>query len=226
MRVLLIVLLSYFGFSSLSYGQLDRYEFIVVPTKFDILFESNAYRTSTLIKYLLSESGYTVFYEDELSEYALQNPCKGVRVDLEENSGLLLTKINLLFKNCRNQLVFKSFAGESKSKDYKDAYHESIRQAFSSVLSGKGESTASSQPNKSSAVERLRLISNGGEDYSLVDYSGSVVFRLKKSAAPDVYLVTSNEISGLLFKESSGKWALELTDGTGTKVTTYPEIEQ
>ena len=66
MRVLLIVMLSYFGFSSLSYGQLDRYEFIVVPTKFDILFESNAYRTSTLIKYLLSESGYTVFYEDEL----------------------------------------------------------------------------------------------------------------------------------------------------------------
>lgn len=226
MRLLLLIFLCYFSFSSFSFGQLDRYEFIVVPTKFDILFEPNAYRTSTLIKYLLSESGYTVYYENELSEYALQNPCKGVRVDLEENSGLLLTKIQLLFKNCRNQLVFKSFAGESKSKDYKEAYHESIRQAFSSVLSGKGVTSSEKEPTKSSAVERLRLVFNGGEDYALVDFSGTVVFRLKKSAAPDVYLLTSNEISGLLFKESSGKWALELTDGTGTKVTTYPEIEE
>ena len=104
------VFLSIGLFSSL-HAQFDRYDFVVVPTKFDVFFESNAYRTSTLLKFLLTEAGYDAYYEDELPEYALQNPCKGVKVDLEENSGLLLTKFQILFKDCRNQLVFKTYSG-------------------------------------------------------------------------------------------------------------------
>ena len=217
------VFLSISLFSSLN-AQFDRYDFVVVPTKFDVFFESNAYRTSTLLKFLLTEAGYDAYYEDELPEYALQNPCKGVKVDLEENSGLLLTKFQILFKDCRNQLVFKTYSGESKSKDYKTAYHQSIRQAFSSVLSGKGVSEPK-KIDRASSVDRMRLMSNGGDDYSLVDYSGAVIFRLTKSAATDVYLVNAEEISGILFKNAEGKWTMELTDGSGAKVTTNPEIE-
>ena len=72
----------------------------------------------------------------------------------------------------------------------------------------------------------MRLMSNGGDDYSLVDYSGTVIFRLTKSAATDVYLVNAEEISGILFKNPEGNWTMELTDGSGAKVTTNPEIEQ
>ena len=72
-------------FSSLN-AQFDRYDFVVVPTKFDVFFEPNAYRTSTLLKFLLTEAGYEAYYEDELTEYALQNPCKGIKIDLEESS--------------------------------------------------------------------------------------------------------------------------------------------
>jgi len=206
-------------------AQFDRYDFVVVPTKFDVFFEPNAYRTSTLLKFLLTESGFTAFYENELPEYALQNPCKGITLDLEENSGLLLTKFQILFKDCRNQLVFKTYEGESKSKDYKSAYHQSIRQAFSSVLTGRGVSDLKNI-DRASSVERLRLMSNGEDDYSLVDYAGNVIFRLTKSAATDIYLVSSEEVSGILFKNAEGKWIMELTDGSGDKVTTYPEIEQ
>ena len=67
------VFLSIGLFSSLN-AQFDRYDFVVVPTKFDVFFESNAYRTSTLLKFLLTEAGYKAYYEDELPEYALQNP--------------------------------------------------------------------------------------------------------------------------------------------------------
>ena len=53
-----------------------------------------------------------------------------------------------------------------------------------------------------------------------------MIFRLTKSAATDIYLVSSEEVSGILFKNAEGKWIMELTDGSGDKVTTYPEIEQ
>ena len=35
--------------------------------------------------------------------------------------------------NCKNQVVFKSDIGMSREKDFKTAYHQALRAAFSSV---------------------------------------------------------------------------------------------
>ena len=56
-----------------------------------------------------------------------------MNVNVEKIKGFLNTKLEVQFRNCKNELVFKSAIGTSKLKDFKKGYHAALRAAFESV---------------------------------------------------------------------------------------------
>ena len=115
-----------------SQTDLNDYKYVIVPKKFDVFKKENQYQTSTLIKFLLTKKGFNAIYEDAIPEDLNENGCLGLRVALIDNSSMFSTKTEIQLKDCNRQEVFSTKVGTSKMKDYKGAYNEAIRRAFSS----------------------------------------------------------------------------------------------
>ncbi len=132
-------------FASQAYAQLDDYKYIVVPKKFDNFSEVNQHQTSTLVKYLFTKKGFTTVYDDGYPDDLNSNRCLGLYVSLGDESTMFMTKTVLILKDCKGREVFMTQEGKSKKKEYKDAYHEAITEAFESfdalnyTYNGKGE---------------------------------------------------------------------------------------
>tara|TARA_R110002126_G_scaffold282967_1_gene431856 strand:- start:9223 stop:9999 length:777 start_codon:yes stop_codon:yes gene_type:complete len=113
---------------------LDKYQYIVVTSKFDFLKESDQYQTSSLTKFLLKKKGFNVFLDNEnLSNEIANNRCSALFADVIEESGMLTTKTSIQLKDCYGNVIYKSKTGKSKLKEYKKAYQEAIRKAFETM---------------------------------------------------------------------------------------------
>ncbi|MCO5725216.1 hypothetical protein [Robiginitalea marina] len=128
--LLLVVLL----FPLLKAGaQLNRYKYIVVPLQFEAFRQPNQHQTSTLVKHLFVQEGFTAVYDNALPEDLLAQPCLGLRTRLEDESSLFQTKVRLVLMDCQGRVVFETQEGKSREKDYKLSYREAISEAFSSL---------------------------------------------------------------------------------------------
>lgn len=127
---LLYILIFTVGLQGAIYGQLNNYKYIIVPKRFGAFKTENKYQTSTLVKHLFTEKGFTVVYDDELPEDLANNRCLGLTADLLNNSSLFATKTAITLKDCQNNEVFRTIEGRSKIKDYRDAYWEALKESF------------------------------------------------------------------------------------------------
>lgn len=134
MKKLIFAILVISGaFSSVS-QELNSYKYVIVADEFDFLKEPNQHQLNELTKFLFERNGMESFIEGErLPEDLLQNRCKALNADVESNSGLFSTKLTVVLKDCNNIEVFRSEEGRSKIKSYKEAYHEALRDAFTSI---------------------------------------------------------------------------------------------
>jgi hypothetical protein len=114
-------------------AQLNSYKYIIVPRKFEGFKKENQFRTSTQIKHLFSQYGFSTLYEDQYPPDLAEEPCLGLRVLLLDNSSLLATRVRLGLRDCNGAVVYESVEGKSKSKDYELAYREAIDEAFLSI---------------------------------------------------------------------------------------------
>ncbi|CAM4182503.1 hypothetical protein [Gillisia hiemivivida] len=122
------------GFCFTSVGQnLNSYKYVSVPEKFDFLKESNEYQMNELTKFLFEKYGFTAILENEEvpSDFSKQD-CNILYADLIDNSGLFKTSLQISLKDCKNKQIFLSEEGSSREKEYKKAYQEALRDAFSS----------------------------------------------------------------------------------------------
>ncbi|HSM63436.1 MAG TPA: hypothetical protein VK833_05810, partial [Gillisia sp.] len=104
-----------------------------VPEKYEFLNESNQYQLNKLTKFLFEKYGFKAFLASEEKPMDWNNMiCNILHADVIDDSGLFQTKLQLVLKDCKNEEVFTSKTGSSKEKDFKLAYHEALRDAFSS----------------------------------------------------------------------------------------------
>ena len=95
------------------------------------LKSANQYKTSSLTKFLFNKYGYTSYLStDKFPDDFNSNRCLALFVDIKNLSGMVRTKVSLVFKDCNNTVVYTSKFGSSKNKDYEKAYHIAIRDAF------------------------------------------------------------------------------------------------
>ncbi|MRI02347.1 hypothetical protein GH721_17510 [Kriegella sp. EG-1] len=132
--VYIVLVVFLLGGSNLVMAQanLNKYKYIVVPKKFEEFKKENQYSTNTLVKHLFTKKGYTTVWEDAMPEDLANNQCKALFANLIEDSSLFSTKTKVVLKDCNKQEIFTTQEGKSKSKDYKDAYTESITNAMKS----------------------------------------------------------------------------------------------
>ena len=117
-----------------SQNDINNYKYVSVPDRFDFLKSTDQYQVNSLTKFLLEKNGFLVL--DTSSDYPsdfVKNRCLLLDVNVEKIKGFLNTKLEVQFRNCKNELVFKSAIGTSKLKDFKKGYHAALRAAFESV---------------------------------------------------------------------------------------------
>lgn len=132
----IIVFCLLIAFQNFTFAQSDinNYKYVSVSDRFDFLKTSDQYKLNSLTKFLLNKSGFTVL--DRLNSYPKdlsEDRCLLLDVSVEKLKGFLKTKLEVQFRNCRSEIIYKSEIGSSKQKDFQKAYHEALRSAFESV---------------------------------------------------------------------------------------------
>lgn len=146
MKNLFLPLFLICSFYGMSQAELNKYKYIIVPTKFEAFKSENQYQTSTLIKYNLVENGFTAVYDNDMPADLVAIRCLGLLLALNDDSSMFSTKVTLTLKDCFSNVVYTTVEGMSKEKDYKSAYSGAIKECFKS-LSGVGYKFESSGDN-------------------------------------------------------------------------------
>ncbi len=137
MKLKIALLLVTFCFTTIysnSQNDINGYKYIIVPKKFDFQKTENKYQLSSLTKFLFNKEGFIALLEGEkIPKELYNNPCLGLKAGVQNNSGLLSTKVKIALLDCRNTEIFTTVEGKSKEKDFKKAFHQSVRRAFESV---------------------------------------------------------------------------------------------
>ena len=126
--VLLVLLLN-----SVSFAQsaINDYKYVSVPERYDFLKSDDQYQLNSLTAFLLKKNGFTVITkQDRFPDDLAQNNCLALQANVMNIKGLLMTKLQIVLTNCKDEVVFTSEIGKSKLKAYKKAYHEALRKAF------------------------------------------------------------------------------------------------
>lgn len=154
-------------FNAIAQTSLDHYKYFSVKNHFEFLKEPDQYQVNSLTKFLLQKNGFIVLDKTEDYPHDLaKNRCLLAEVDVVKLKGFLKTKLEVQFKNCRNEVVYTSKVGESREKDFKTAYHEALRKAFESIsemgyqftlmnIISETENTINSLPTSSTDLEQV-----------------------------------------------------------------------
>ena len=127
--LLLVLFLSFQGFCQ----DLNRYQYAVVPAKFEFLKEKDKYRLNTLTKLLMEKYGFKTYLTTDTQPEAIANAnCSKVFVEVLENSTMFVTKLKVVLKDCQNNILFTSDEGTSREKEYGAGFNEALRNAFKS----------------------------------------------------------------------------------------------
>ena len=121
---------------TVSFAQIEKinnYKYIILPERFDFFKETNKYNLNSLTKSMFEKAGFTVFMSNEqLPPDLAVNRCRALYGDLENQSGMLRTKLTVQIKDCFGTVLYTSEEGVSKEKDFQKGYYEALRGAAKS----------------------------------------------------------------------------------------------
>jgi hypothetical protein len=132
MKKLLTIVTLLFGIHCFSQS-INDYKAVIIPLKYDFLKNENQYRLHTLTKVNLVKAGFQAFYNNESIPAEFNDRCSLLYVDVKKESGFLMTKLFITFKDCYNTIIFQSEIGKSREKEFQTAYFEGLNNAFQSV---------------------------------------------------------------------------------------------
>jgi hypothetical protein len=212
---------------NLSFSQsVNEYKYALVPSKFSFLNEVDQYKLNTLTKLLMGKYGFVAFLDNEvLPDEVLNNNCNKVYVDLVKSSGVFTTKLSIVLKDCKNNVLFTSTEGKSREKEFKVAYNEALRDAFTSFETLKYKYSpkdslpvlTNSENQKNQVVLKnesmqenkemlfAQPISNG---FQLIDASPKVILKIFKTSLPTTFLATKEQVQGVLIQKDN-QWFFE-----------------
>ena len=119
---------------SWSYAQdVNQYKYALVPSKYEFLKTADQYQLNSLTEFLMQKQGFDAFLDtDEMPEEMLLSNCNKIYVEVLSSGNFMSTKLTVVLKDCKNNILFTSKEGKSKIKDFKGAYQEALRIAFQS----------------------------------------------------------------------------------------------
>lgn len=113
---------------------LNKYKYVIVSSKFDFVKQIDGYQTSSLTKFLFKKAGFNTFLDNEETPEELSvNRCTALFASVEDDSGVFTTRSSVVLKDCNNNVVYATEEGTSRLKDYRKAYRQAIKQAFTPI---------------------------------------------------------------------------------------------
>lgn len=221
-------------FTYLAFGQENKatdYKYIIVPQKLDFLKEVDQYQTSSLTKFLLKKNGFTVIFDTDQYPLELRKDlCKALTATIIKESSMFKTSIRLELKDCFNELVYASDEGISRLKDFKNSYHEALRNLHSTMgaikytpkmnsgLSAMKKKKELRLNDKEIAVNMIQKVADIGSSdlektketlsakpiengYQVMDTANKLVFIVLNTGLKDFFIVKGS--NGILYKKGS-----------------------
>lgn len=225
-KFLIVFLLLAFSFSFAQ--SINDYKYAVVPSKFSFLKENDQYRLNTLTKMFLEKHGFTAYLDsDVMPEELINMNCNKVYVDVISVGGFINTKLQVVIKDCKKNVLFTSLEGKSKEKEYQIAYNQALRAAFQSfdalnykyspkeeillapkqsqVIENNSMKVAPYQaPNKDHQLIAKPIV-NG---FELLDSDAKVVMKIYKTSNPVFFTAIKKAVQGILISKD-GQWHFE-----------------
>lgn len=214
--LLLVLLLSISTFSQ----SINDYQYVIVPTKFSAFQENDKYRLNTITKFLLQKYHFKSFLaNDSIPDEIANNNCKRVVADLVVDNSLLKTKVKVVLKDCKENVLFETDFGTSKEKQYSIAYNEALREAFLSFdklnykYNGKNE-LSGDLVAKENPVEEKKSISNAtpfyfaqpiANGFQVIDNEPKVIMKLYTTSQSNVYIGVKGTTQGVVVSKN-GQW--------------------
>jgi hypothetical protein len=135
MKKVIIALFLIVGCLTFSKAQthLNDYKYVIVPNSFEFLSSNDQFQLNSLTKFLFNKYGFNALMNEE--EHPLElvsNPCLSLKADVKKLKAFLKTKLEVVLKNCKNEIIFTTRVGETREKEYKKAYNFALRDAFKS----------------------------------------------------------------------------------------------
>jgi hypothetical protein len=216
----------------------NKYQYIIVQSKFDHLKNVDQFQTSSLLKFLFLKKGYKAFLSNEkLPQKLNNNRCLSLSANVKDNSSLLSIKNSIELKDCYGKILYTSKVAKSRNKDYKRGYHEAIRNAFESMTDLEFDSTlvlnkvelndkenvivnSASEGIITSNIKKETVTSNAIDilyaqanenGFQLINTKPEVVFVILKTNLKDVFVIKDK--NGI-FHKVDGNWVAEYYENT------------
>ncbi len=135
LRNVLICCLAGLSFAQ-AQTEINAYKYLIVPTRFENFRQTNQYNTSTLTKYHLTQMGFPAVYDNKLPRELRIDPCLGLMTAMVEEGNMFRSRIKFVFSDCEGKVVYETYHGESKSKDFAESYKEAIADALLGSMQG------------------------------------------------------------------------------------------
>ncbi|WP_243471075.1 hypothetical protein [Winogradskyella sp. MH6] len=241
-KLAVLILFLSIGFTAIAQKDFNNYKYVIVPLKYDFLNEKDQYRLNTLTRHLFKQKGFVTFFDEEqFPEELNKDRCKALFANVEKGkSGLFATKVDITLKDCFGKEVFRTETGSSRKKDFKEAYVEAVREAFSSIevmdyeyqpLEEKNEKdddviesavdiveVEAKEPEVKPSTESVDIESKDTTlyaqekpyGYQVVDATPKVVMQLLNTSAQNVFLVKDK--NAIVYKED-GFWYYSENNG-------------
>jgi hypothetical protein len=219
--LLLVLVISFQGYCQ----DLNQYQYAIVPAKFDFLKEKDKYRLNTLTKLLIEKYGFIAYLSSDIQPEEIANTnCNKVFVDVLENGNLFVTKLKVVLKDCKNNILFTSEEGTSREKEFGAGFNEALRNAFKSFekLNHKytGESTKETvvlnetfeektiTPTSADNPELFYFAQPVANGYQIVNSEPRVIMRLFNTSQKNVFIGVKDDTQGVVISKD-GQWFFE-----------------
>lgn len=205
---------------------INQYKYVIIPSQFNFLKEKDQYQLNTLTKLLLEKYGFTTFFDtEELPAEIINSNCDKLYADVISSGNFIRTKLQLVLKDCRKNIVYQTEIGTSKEKEYKVAYTQALRAAFQSFDTlqyhytselNNGQIQKKEAPITGTVIlsesfeENLTMlyaqpIANG---FQLVDSTPKVVMKIFKTSNPNTFSAVKDSKQGVLLSKDN-QWYFE-----------------
>ncbi len=132
LRIFLLGVLMIVALRSNAQEKVNDFKYVIVPKTYGFFSEPDKYQLNSLTAFLFKKYGFNAFMEGEPFPEDF-NGCNALRANLVRKPGMFLTKLIVQLRDCNDRVMYTSPEGKSREKEYKNAYHEALRNAFKSV---------------------------------------------------------------------------------------------
>lgn len=221
--VLLVLLVSISGISQ----SVNDYQYVIVPTKFTGFKENDKYRLNSTTKIMLQKYGFKVFMATDDIPIEAGDNCNRLYADLVQDNDFMITKLKMVLKDCKENVIFETDFGKSREKVYSVAYNQALRETSASfdklnykyngkngvviesaMTSNQVETTNSAISTSVNNQEPFYFAQPTATGFQIIDGEPKVIMRLFNTSQKEVFIAQKGAINGVLLTKN-GQWFFE-----------------